>query len=70
MQKSFPRRSLFQLAGAAALLRSRIASAQSGPTPGQAPAGPPPAAGRGRGMMMMGGNPEAFPSWTAGLPWR
>jgi len=61
MQKSFPRRSLFQLAGAAALLRSRIASAQSGPTPGQAPAGPPPAAGRGRGMMMMGGNPEAFP---------
>ena len=65
MGKSFPRRSLFQLAGAAALLRSRVLSAQQAPPPGQEPAvpGQPPAAGRGRGrgMTMMGGNPEPFP---------
>src|ERR1039458_10769574 len=65
MGKSFPRRSLFQLAGAAALLRSRVLSAQQAPPPGQEPAvpGQPPAAGRGRGrgMTMMGGNPESFP---------
>jgi len=60
MGKGFPRRSLFQLAGAAALLRSRIASAQQPPAaPGQ-----PPAGGRGRGpggFFAMGGNPEPFP---------
>ena len=64
MGKSFPRRSLFQLAGAAALLRSRVLSAQQAPPPGQEPAvpGQPPAAGRGRGRgMMMGGNSEPFP---------
>src|ERR1019366_2900368 len=63
MERSFPRRSLFQLAGAAALLRSRVASAQQAPSPGQAPPAPgqPGAGGRGRGMMMMGGNPETFP---------
>ncbi len=63
---SIPRRSLFQLAGAAALLRSRILSAQQTPVPGQQPpAGQPPAAppaGRGRGF---GGfnvaNSEPFP---------
>ena len=37
MGESFPRRSLFQLAGAAALLRSRVA-AQQAPSRGQAPA--------------------------------
>jgi len=61
MGKGFPRRSLFQLAGAAALLRSRIASAQQPPAaPGQ-----PPAGGRGRGRgpagWAYGGNPEPFP---------
>ena len=63
MEKGIPRRSLFQLAGAAALLRSRIASAQQAPPPGQAPPvpGQPGAGGRGRGMMMMGANPETFP---------
>ena len=63
MEKGLPRRSLFQLAGAAALLRSRVVSAQQAPPPGQAPAvpGQPRAGGRGRGMMMMGGNPEPFP---------
>lgn len=65
MERSFPRRSLFQLAGAAALLRSRVASAQQAPPPGQAPPvpGQPGAGGRGRGMMMMGGNPETFPEF-------
>src|ERR1039457_4416151 len=65
MERSFPRRSLFQLAGAAALLRSRVASAQQAPSPGQAPPAPgqPGAGGRGRGMMMMGGNPETFPEF-------
>ena len=63
---NFPRRSLFKLAGAAALLRSRVVSAQQAPTPGQqptpgqpgvAPARPP--AGRGGGGNA--GNPEPFP---------
>src|ERR1035441_8948609 len=56
---NFPRRSLFHLAGAAALLRSRILSAQQPPAPGQpgAPARPP--AGRGGGGNA--GNPEPFP---------
>ncbi len=56
MGKGFPRRSMFQLAGAAAMLRSRVVSAQQAPTPGQAPAG-----GRGRGPNN-GGNPEPFPT--------
>jgi len=62
MGRGFPRRSLFQLASAAAVLRSRVVSAQQVPPPGQAPAvpGQPPAGGRGRGMMW-GGNPEPFP---------
>ena len=64
MGKGFRRRSLFQLASAAALLRSRVASAQQAPLPGQAPTvpGQTPGGGRGRGMMMMGGNPEPFPA--------
>src|ERR1039458_8177145 len=68
MERSFPRRSLFQLAGAAALLRSRVASAQQAPPPGEAPPvpGQPGAGGRGRGMMMMGGNPATFPEWERG----
>ena len=63
MGKGFPRRSLFQLAGAAALLRSRVASAQQAPPTGQAPAlpGQPAAPRRGRGTNGMGGNPEPFP---------
>jgi uncharacterized protein (DUF362 family) len=48
-----PRRNLFKLAGAAALLRSRVVSAQQA----QAPARPP--AGRGGGGNA--GNPEPFP---------
>ena len=62
-----PRRSLFQLAGAAALLRSSIVSAQQTPAAGQtAPAGQPPAAGRGPtagrgGGWRYGGNLEPFP---------
>ncbi|SPE28749.1 conserved exported hypothetical protein [Candidatus Sulfopaludibacter sp. SbA6] len=62
MGKGFPRRSLFQLAGAAALLRSRVVSAQQAPPPGQAPTvpGQPGPGGRGRGMGM-GGNTEPFP---------
>ena len=48
-----PRRSLFQLAGAAALLRSRVVSAQQAPTAGQQPAG--------RGGGGNAGNPEPFP---------
>lgn len=67
---NFPRRSLFQLAGAAALLRSRMASAQQAPP--APPAGQqPPFPGRqgtGQGRMPMGrggfnqGNPEPFPA--------
>jgi uncharacterized protein (DUF362 family) len=45
-----PRRNLFQLAGAAALLRSRVASAQQAQ---------PPAAARNRAT---GGHPEEFPA--------
>ncbi len=56
MGKGFPRRSLFQLAGAAALLRSRAASAQQPPAPQGAPAG----ARGGRGVPVTG-NPEPFP---------
>ncbi len=57
MENGFPRRSLFQLAGMAALLRGRVASAE------QPPAQPPqgrPAGGRG-GRGMITGNPEPFP---------
>ena len=62
MDKGFPRRSLFQLAGAAALLRSRVLSAQSGQTTGQAPAAPAgPRPGRGPAGWSWGGNPEPFP---------
>lgn len=63
MGKGFPRRNLFQLAGAAALLRSRVASAQQTPPTGQAPAaaGQPAGGGRGRGFMAIGGNEETFP---------
>jgi uncharacterized protein (DUF362 family) len=63
MANSFPRRSLFQLAGAAALLRSRISLAQQ-PPPGRAPAAPGqgwPGARGGRGGNRIGGNPEPFP---------
>src|SRR5271157_1507129 len=64
---NIPRRSLFQLAGAAALLRSRIAPAQQAPVPGQQPpAGQTPAAppaGRGMGRTPgSGANPEPFPA--------
>ena len=62
---NIPRRSLFQLAGAAALLRSRIASAQQAPVSGQPPApGQPPAAplgGRGMGGFNVP-NSEQFPA--------
>jgi uncharacterized protein (DUF362 family) len=54
-----PRRSLFQLAGAAALLRSRIASAQQATAPGQAQD-----RGRGAGVsrgIRGGGKVEPFP---------
>jgi len=51
MGKGFPRRNLFQLAGAAALLRGRVASAQ------QAPAVQPAVVNR----RPTGGNPEPFP---------
>src|ERR1019366_8313178 len=53
-----PRRSLFQLAGAAALLRARVGSAQQAPTAGQQPPARPPA---GRGGGGNAGNPEPFP---------
>ena len=55
MAQGLPRRSLFQLAGAAALLRSRIALAQQTPGPAQQGAPGQPGAGPGRG----GGNPNA-----------
>ena len=62
-----PRRSLFQLAGAAALLRSSIASAQQAPPAGQQPLFPgPQGGGQGRPPMGRGGfnqgNPEPFPA--------
>ncbi len=65
------RRSLFQLAGAAALLRKQLVGAQAPPAgqppagqmpAGQMPFGQMPGGGRGRGMMRgNGGNPEPFP---------
>jgi uncharacterized protein (DUF362 family) len=61
------RRSLFQLAGAAALLRKKLVGAQAPPAAGQPPAGSGapgqmPGGGRGRGMGMgNSGNPEPFP---------
>ncbi len=65
MSQGIARRSLFQLAGAAALLRSRIAKAQqtqTQPQPGRGfQLGPGGAPGRGRGRMGNGGNPEPFP---------
>jgi uncharacterized protein (DUF362 family) len=59
MANRMHRRSLFQLAGAAALLRSRVAGAQQSQPPAQPPAQPavPPR----RMMGNMGGNPETFP---------
>lgn len=62
MGKGIRRRDLFQLAGAAALLRSRVASAQQAPNPGQGSPvpGQPAAVGRGR-RVTTGGNPEPFP---------
>jgi uncharacterized protein (DUF362 family) len=64
---NIPRRSLFQLAGAAALLRSSIASAQQAPPAGQQPPFPGrQGAGQGRQPMGRGGfnvgNPEPFPA--------
>ena len=56
MANGVNRRSLFQLAGAAALLRTRLAGAQQ-PQP---PAQQPPAAPR-RPAMNFGGHPESFP---------
>jgi uncharacterized protein (DUF362 family) len=64
MARVIDRRSLFQLAGAAALLRKSLAGAQQTPPAGQPPAAPP-AAGQQPGgaprRPMMGGNTEAFP---------
>lgn len=62
MANGVNRRSLFQLAGAAALLRSRLAGAQQQP-PAQSPAGQPPAPPRRQGAAFGGnqGNPEKFP---------
>jgi uncharacterized protein (DUF362 family) len=55
--KSFPRRSLFQMAGVAAMLRGRVAQSQQAPTArGQA------APGRGRGNQDVSGHPESFPA--------
>ena len=56
MARGFPRRSLLELAGAAALLRSRVASAQQASPAQQAP----PAGGRG--IRTQGGHPELFPA--------
>jgi len=68
MSNGIDRRRLFQLAGAAALLRSRIASAQQPQQPPAQPGQPgqPGMPGRrgmgmGRGGFNMGGNPEPFP---------
>ena len=57
MANGIQRRSLFQLAGAAALLRARIAGAQQTQPPAQSPTQPPAR----RPMMNNGGNPEPFP---------
>jgi uncharacterized protein (DUF362 family) len=68
MSNGIDRRRLFQLAGAAALLRSRIASAQQPQQPPAQPGQPgqPGMPGRrgmgmGRGGFNMGGNAEPFP---------
>jgi len=65
MANGVNRRSLFQLASAAALLRTRIAGAQQVPPPAQPPAGQPPVPGqaprRGPGFGGNQGNPETFP---------
>jgi len=55
MANGVNRRSLFQLAGAAALLRSRLAGAEQPQSPAQQP---PAAPRRSSGL---GGNPEGFP---------
>jgi uncharacterized protein (DUF362 family) len=62
MANGVNRRSLFQLAGAAALLRSRLAGAQQQP-PAQPPNSQAPAAPRRQGAAFGGnqGNPEKFP---------
>jgi uncharacterized protein (DUF362 family) len=56
MANGVNRRSLFQLAGAAALLRSRLAGAQQVQSPAQQPPAPPRRGGN------FGGNPEPFPA--------
>lgn len=61
MAKGFPRRSLFQVAGAAALLRSRVASAQQ-PVPGQATVSR--RSGRGGRGMPITGNRNRFRAWN------
>ena len=72
MARVIDRRSLFQLAGAAALFRKGLVGAQAPATgqppagqigSGRGPAGQMPGGGRGRGGMGMGnaGNPEPFP---------
>ena len=55
MANGVNRRSLFQLAGAAALLRSRLAGAQQPQPPAQQAPAPP------RRSYGVGGNPESFP---------
>src|ERR1039457_2773392 len=55
MANGVNRRSLFQLAGAAALLRTRIAGAQQPQPPAQHPPAAP------RRPMNFGGHPEPFP---------
>ena len=61
MARLIDRRGLFQLAGAAALLRKQLVGAQAPPA-GQPPSGQMPGGGRGRGMMMNNsGNSETFP---------
>jgi uncharacterized protein (DUF362 family) len=58
MARAIPRRNLFQAAAAAALLRSRAASAQ---TSNQAPANPEARSGRSARGVTSGGNAEQFP---------
>jgi uncharacterized protein (DUF362 family) len=59
MANGVDRRRLFQLAGAAALLRSRLAGAQQAKTPVSTP--PDQAPARPRRPMSFGGHPESFP---------
>ncbi len=67
MSQGIPRRSLFQIATAAAMLRSRIAFSRQTLPAGQQPAGQPGAPGRGGAFQGRGGfggnqgNPEPFP---------